>query len=150
MSPEITSKLQELPHLPKRELLALWQKLFAQPAHQRLRRNLMVPILAYRIQEQAYGGLTPSTCKRLQKLATAWEQEQKASRPQVPQLKAGTKLLRQWQGQLHEVLVADEGFQYQGKRYQSLSEIACQITGTRWSGPLFFGLKKGQKASSAQ
>jgi Protein of unknown function (DUF2924) len=150
MSTEITTKLQELPHLPKRELLALWQKLFAKPAHQRLRRNLMVPILAYRIQEQAYGGLKPSTRKRLQKLATELEHEQKASRPQVPQLKAGTKLLRQWQGEMHEVLVADEGFEYQGKRYQSLSEIACQITGTRWSGPLFFGLKQSRKRRSAQ
>jgi hypothetical protein len=51
---------------------------------------------------------------------------------------------------MHEVLVADEGFEYRGKRYESLSEIARQITGTRWSGPLFFGLKKSQKARSAQ
>jgi hypothetical protein len=59
MSMEISSKLQELPHLPKLELRALWQELFAQPAHPRLRRNLMVLILAYRIQEQAYGGHPP-------------------------------------------------------------------------------------------
>ena len=68
----------------------------------------------------------------------------------TPQLKPGTKLLRQFQGEMHEVLVADEGFEYRGKRYESLSEIARQITGTRWSGPLFFGLKQGQKARSAQ
>ena len=149
MSSEITIKLEELPHLPKPELLALWQELFAKPADPRLRRNLMIPVLAYRLQEQAYGGLKPLTRKRLQKLATELEQKQKAPPPLVPQLKAGTRLLRQWQGQMHEVLVADEGFEYRGKRYDSLSEIARQITGTRWSGPLFFGLKSRQ-ARSAQ
>src|ERR1022692_766474 len=150
MSTEINTKLQELPHLPKPELLALWQELFARSAHPRLRRNLMIPILAYHIQERAYGGLTPSTRKCLQKLAANLEQNRKAPLLLTPQLKPGTKLLRQFQGEMHEVLVGDEGFEYRGKRYESLSEIARQITGTRWSGPLFFGLKKGQKVRSAQ
>ena len=150
MSTEITAKLQELPHLPRPKLLALWRELFAQPAHPRLRRNLMVPILAYRLQEQAYGGLKPSTRKRLQKLAAELEQYRRASLAPVPQLRAGTRLLRQWQGQMHEVVVVDEGFDYRSKRYESLSEIARQITGTRWSGPLFFGLKQGRKARSTQ
>ena len=68
MPTEISHKLQALPRLPKPELLALWRELFAKPAHPRLRRNLMIPILAYRLQEQAYGGLKPATRKRLQKL----------------------------------------------------------------------------------
>jgi hypothetical protein len=144
MPMEISTKIQELPHLPKPKLLALWQEMFAKPAHPRLRRNLMIPILAYRLQEQAYGGLKPSTRKRLQKLATQLEQNQKAPLALAPQLKAGTRLLRQWQGEMHEVLVVDEGFEYRGKRYESLSEIARQVTGTRWSGPLFFGLKSRQ------
>lgn len=149
MTTEITTKLQELPHLPRPRLHSLWQELFAKPAHPQLRRNLMVPLLAYRLQEQAYGGLKPFTRKRLQKLAVDLEQKQKARPSLVPQLRAGTKLLRQWQGQMHEVVVADEGFDYRSKRYESLSEIARQITGTRWSGPLFFGLKNRQ-ARSAQ
>jgi hypothetical protein len=149
MATEISTKLQELPHLPKLELLALWRELFAKPAHPGLRRNLMIPLLAYRLQEQAYGGLKPSTYKRLQKLAAELEQNRKAPLRIAPQLRAGTKLLRQWQGKMHEVLVADEGFEYRGKRYDSLSEIARQITGTRWSGPLFFGVKSRQ-ARSAQ
>src|ERR1700691_1759916 len=106
MSTEITAKLQELPHLPKPKLLALWRELFAKPAHPRLRRNLMVPILAYRLQEQAYGGLKPSTRKR-QKLSAELEQSQKAPLPLLPQLRSGTQLLRQWQGEMHEVLVVD-------------------------------------------
>jgi hypothetical protein len=150
MATEITTKVQVLPQLSKPELLALWQELFAKPAHPRLRRNLMIPVLAYRLQEQAYGGLKPSTRKRLQKLAGELEQKQSASRPPVPQLRAGTRLLRQWQGQMHEVVVVDGGFDYRGQRYDSLSEIARQITGTRWSGPLFFGLKQDQKARPSQ
>jgi len=146
MPPEISAKLQELPRLPKLELLALWQELFARPAHPRLRRNLMIPILAYRIQEQAYGGLKPSTRRHLQKLAGELEQSRKTPPSLAPQPRAGTKLLRQFQGEMHEVRVGDEGFEYRGKRYESLSEIARQITGTRWSGPLFFGLKQGRNA----
>src|ERR1700685_1432490 len=98
MSIEISTKLQELPRLPKPELLALWQELFAKPAHPRLRRNLMIPILAYRMQERAHGGLKPSTLRRLQKLAANLEQNRKAPLLLTPQLKPGTKLLRQWQG----------------------------------------------------
>jgi hypothetical protein len=110
----------------------------------------MIPILAYRLQEQAYGGLNPSTRKRLHKLGAQLEQNQKVPLSLLPELRPGTKLLRQFQGEMHEVLVVNEGFEYRGKRYQRLSEIARQITGTRWSGPLFFGLKQGQKARSAQ
>ena len=150
MSTEISTKLQELPRLPRPELLALWRELFAQPAHPKLRRDLMIPILAYRIQENAYGGLKPSTRQSLQKLAANLEQNRKAPLLLTLQLKPGTKLLRQFQGEIHEVLVVDEGFEYRGKRYKTLSEIARQITGTRWSGPLFFGLKQTRKARSAE
>lgn len=78
MSTEINTKLHELPRLPKPELRALWQELFAQSPHPRLRRSMMIPILAYRLQEQAYGGLKLSTCKRLRRLAAQLAQNQKA------------------------------------------------------------------------
>ena len=109
-----------------------------------------VDFFGNRLQEQAYDGLKPATRKRLQKLTAELEQSRKSPLALLPQLKTGTKLLRQWQGEMHEVLVADEGFEYRGKRYESLSEIAREITGTRWSGPLFFGLKQSRKARSAQ
>jgi hypothetical protein len=150
MTTEISTKIQELPRLPKPELRALWQELFAKPAHRKLRRNLMIPILAYHLQEQAYGGVKAATRKRLQQLAAELEQNQKAPSRLAPQLKAGTKLLRQFQGEIHEVLIAYDGFEYRGKRYVSLSEIARQITGTRWSGPLFFGLRPARKARSGR
>ena len=86
MSTEINTQIQELPRLSKPELWALWQELFAQPSHPRLRRNLIVPILAYRLQEQAYGGLKPSTCKRLRQLGAELEQN--------PQLASSLLFLR--------------------------------------------------------
>jgi Protein of unknown function (DUF2924) len=142
MNDGISAKLAELPHFKTSQLRALWLKLFAKPVHPKLRRDLMIPILAYRIQEKAYGGLKPSTRKRLQRLAGELERDPKAQLQPNRQLKTGTKLIRQWQGETHEVLVVDRGLDYRNKRYKSLSEIARQITGTRWSGPLFFGLKQ--------
>ena len=142
MTYAISAKLAELPLLPTPKLRDLWHELFAKPAHPKLRRDLMIPILAYRIQEKVYGGLKLSTRKRLQKLAEELERDPKAQLQPNRQIKTGTKLIRQWQGETHEVLVVDRGFDYRNKRYESLSEIARQITGTRWSGPLFFGLKQ--------
>jgi hypothetical protein len=150
MSYEISAKLDELPRLRTAKLRTMWQELFDKPVHPKLRRELMIPILAYRIQEKAYGGLKPSTRKRLQRLADELEQDPKAQIQPNQQIKTGTKLLRQWQGETHNVMVVDDGFDYRNKRYESLSEIARQITGTRWSGPLFFGLKQARKARPSQ
>ena len=118
MSTEIRSKLHELPRLPKPQLLALWQELFAKPAHPRLRHNLMIPILAYRLQENAYGGLKPFTYKRLQKLAAELEQNQKATLSLTPQLRPGAKLLRQFQGEMHQVLVGRQTSQASATVYK--------------------------------
>jgi hypothetical protein len=142
MSSEISTKLEELPSLPKAALCALWQELFGKPGHPKLRREMMIPILAYRIHERAYGGLKPSTRKRLEKLAQELDRDPKAKLPAPQQIKSGTKLLRQWRGETHNVIVVDDGFDYRDKRYKSLSEIARLITGTRWSGPSFFGLRQ--------
>jgi hypothetical protein len=150
MSNEVSAKIKELPRLQTRQLKALWQELFPKPPHPKLRRELMIPILAYQIQENAYGGLKPSTRKRLQKLAEELDRNPKANLQPSPHIKPGTKLIRHWQGRRHEVLASDEGFDYRSKRYRSLSEIAREITGTRWSGPLFFGLKQARESRGAQ
>jgi hypothetical protein len=147
---EVSVQLAELPRLKPRKLRALWQDLFGGPAHPKIRRDLMIPILAYRLQERAYGGLKPSIRKRLAKLATELVENPKAGLAQTPRIKTGTKLIREWQAQHHEVIVLDGGFEYLGCRYDSLSEIARRITGTRWSGPLFFGLKSQRKARLSQ
>jgi hypothetical protein len=142
---EVVNRVDELPGLSTPELWTLWRKLFDQAPHPRLRRELMIPVLAYRLQEQAYGGLKPSTRKRLQKLAAQLTQAPDRSLQATSEIRAGSMLLRQWQGTMHEVSVGEEAFRYRGKSYQSLSEIARLITGTRWSGPAFFGLKRTQQ-----
>lgn len=149
MSDEISKQLEELPSLPTDTLRFLWQQLFEKPSHPKLRRDLMIPILAYRIQEKAYGGLKPSTRKRLDKLAKDLERNPNAPVPPHRQIKTGTKFMREWRGETHNVLVLEDGFEYKAKKYESLSEVARDITGTRWSGPLFFGLKQTRKARAA-
>lgn len=141
---DIASCLASLPRQDKAGLRAQWLKLFAKAAPPKLRRELMVRVLAYRIQEQAFGGLSPGALKRLRQLAKTFEANPQASLPDVPTIKPGTRLIRSWQGQIHQVTVTDKGYECKGRRYGSLSEIARLITGTRWSGPLFFGLRNGR------
>ena len=103
----------------------------------------MVRAIAYRLQERAFGGLKPSTQKILDRVCdTRGEIAQHIPRPRVG---AGTVLIREWRGVRHRVTVLDHDVVYRGRRYQSLSEVARAITGTYWSGPLFFGLKNQAK-----
>jgi hypothetical protein len=138
--------LAMLPGLTRSELLELWQTLWGRAAPAGFRRELMIPILAYRTQEKAFGGLKPETERRLSKLGSALEGGC-PSPPNEARVKPGTRLLREWRGQTHEVIATEQGFLYQGKPQKSLSGIARQITGTRWSGPVFFGLKSRGEGS---
>ena len=97
--------------------------------------------LAYELQVRAYGDLTAETRRRLKRLHEAFKADPAYTPLPNFGLKPGTVLTRTWKGALHHVDVLDDGFEYQGERYESLSEIAGRITGTQWSGPLFFGLK---------
>ena len=141
---DITSRLRSLPTLEKGELQSEWQRLFGRPAPAPLRKDLLIRVLAYRMQEVAYGGLKPATRKRLQQLAKTIAENPRAPISSAPSIKPGTRLVREWNGKPNVVTVLEEGFEYSGKRYGSLSEIARLITGTRWSGPLFFGLKSNR------
>jgi hypothetical protein len=150
MSNDVSAKIKELPRLPTPQLKALWRELLPKPPQPKLRRELMIPILAFQIQESAYGGLKPSTRKRLEKLTQELDRNPDADLQPKPRIKSGTKLIRHWQGERYEVLTGDEGFDYRGKRYRSLSEIAREITGTRWSGPLFFGLNRARESKGTK
>jgi hypothetical protein len=138
----IAQHLAGLPNLSKVGLCKLWNEFFGAPPSPHLRRNLMTAILAYRIQEEAFGSLSVATRNRLRQLARALETDAKSSIASVPTFKPGTRLVREWGAHVHLVSVEDDGYTYQGARYQTLHEIARLITGTRWSGPLFFGMKK--------
>jgi hypothetical protein len=138
---DVSERLKTLPAMSKPALSRLWEELFNKPVPQRIRKELMVRILAYRIQEQAFGGLNPKTRRRLDQIACALSKGQNTAITDIARLKPGTRLIRSWQGKTHAVTIEESGYQYQGRQYRSLSEIARHITGTQWSGPLFFGLK---------
>jgi hypothetical protein len=153
MPDTIDQRLADLPSLSKTAIRELWKRLFSTPPPPQLRRRLMIPILAYRLQEQAFGPLRAASRGRLCQLARAFENNSDAAVSSIPSIRTGTRLVRQWGDQVHLVNVENNGYEYQGARYQSLSEIARLITGTHWSGPLFFGIKSDQtkrKSKEAQ
>ena len=108
---------------------------------------MLAQAVAYRLQELARGGLRPEPQRQLRRIAQQIKDIGAATIRARPELKPGTRLVREWQGQSYDVLVLDDGFSWQGMRYRSLSAIARQITGTAWSGPLFFGLKQNRSAT---
>jgi hypothetical protein len=124
------------------DLKQQWRKLFGTepPPYN---RRFLESRLAYRIQELAYGGLKSETIARLEAIAEDLDggDSERRWRPAKDRPIAGTRLIREWQGVEHCVTVRDDGFEYQGRPFQSLSAIARAITGTRWNGWIFFGLK---------
>ena len=137
----IRARLTALPSHTVKELKGHWRSMYGVEPPLRVSRELLIRAVAYRLQEQALGGLKESTRKLLLRLArdTRDGKPLKVS-PSAP-TSAGTVLMREWQGVTHEVRVLDRGVLYQRRRYRSLSEVARLITGSRWSGPLFFGLR---------
>src|SRR5690349_19363976 len=139
-SAEVARRLDRLADLSSHQLRNEWQRLYRSPAPQRLSRDLLRRAVAYKIQEQAYGGLSQALRRRLQTLARAVAQEGEAGLGAGPALKPGARLVRQWRGETHCIVVLEDGFLYQDRRYGSLTAIAHAITGAHWSGPRFFGL----------
>lgn len=136
----VAEELAILPDLSLDELKRRWGELYGSPPPSRLGRALMTRAIAYRMQEQAFGGLRPVIQRRLARAADEVGARRTPSASPAT-IKAGTRLLREWQGITHEVIVMEDGVQYRGETWPSLSAVAREITGTRWSGPLFFGLK---------
>ena len=133
--------LARLPVLPLEDLRAEWRRLYGAQAPRRISRDLLIRAVAHRIQERAFGELRPELQRRLRQIARDVKERGEVAIAPLPRLKPGTRLLRDWRGRSHDVLVLDDGFSWQQGRYRSLSEIARAITGTRWSGPVFFGVK---------
>lgn len=137
----LASELTGLPGLDRTALVEQWRRLYETEPPDHISRSLLIQAIAYRLQEQALGGLKPSTRRILEKAV----EDVKAGRQistSAYTAKPGMRLLREWHGVTHEVVILEKGVQFQGKCYRSLSEVAYAITGSRWSGPLFFGLKK--------
>ena len=140
------NQLAALPGLATEDLKALWRRLYERdpPPYN---RSYLEKRLAYRIQELAHGGLSDETKARLDALADGEGRRAAAAarrrrRAEAPL--AGTRLVREWRGvEQHVTCLADDGFEWQGRRYRSLSAVARAITGTQWNGPLFFGMRSG-------
>ena len=147
MTDPIPARLAALKTMPLSELKAQWRDLFgAEPPG--YNRRFLESRLAYRIQELAYGGLKPETVKRLEALGEQFADRNLTRRRSGHNTMpiGGTRLLREWQGVEHTVTVLAEGYEWQGRPYRSLSAIARAITGTRWNGLVFFGLKNRRAA----
>jgi len=140
----IPARLAALKTTPTPELKRQWRDLFdSEPPP--FNRRYLESRLAYRIQELVYGGLKPETIRRLERLGEdldGGDRTKRAIRADHGRPITGTRLLREWQGVEHAVTVTRDGFEWQGRPYKSLSAIARAITGTRWNGLVFFGLKR--------
>lgn len=142
----VSAQLAALTSSDLHQLRVQWRKLMRSQAPAHLTRSLLLRILAYRVQELAYGGLDRVSVRYLDKIAERLKAGDRNPVPPVPdprrgRLRPGTLLEREHGGTLHRVSVVEAGFTWQGRTYQSLSEVARAITGTNWNGPRFFGLR---------
>jgi Protein of unknown function (DUF2924) len=142
MNDSVLAQLAALPGKTTSELKQLWRELYDREPPS-FNRDFLVKRLAYRIQELAYGGLSARAEAKLDRLIADEEArlngkppKRRGDRPIV-----GTRLIREWKGVEHTATVLADGYEYQGRPYRSLSAIARAITGTRWNGPLFFGVR---------
>ena len=142
-------EIADLAALSTDHLRQRWTELYRVAPAPRISRDLLIRGVAFRIQEEAHRGLGKSHRRQLQRLAETLRDGGAIPAAQGQSFKAGTKLVREWKGKVHEVLIADDGYVWAGKRYRSLSQIARSITGTRWSGPRFFGLESEQQAAAS-
>jgi hypothetical protein len=140
MTDSVLARLTALKTTATPDLRKQWRDLFdtVPPPYN---RRFLESRLAYRIQELAYGGLKPETLRRLEALGEQLASGGRITTGDQHRPISGTQLIREWQGVEHRVTVRDADFEYQGRPYRSLSAVARAITGTRWNGWVFFGLK---------
>ena len=135
-------KLSNLKAAQRAELLKLWTATLGSPPQFRASRELLASALAWHLQERKFGGLKPGTRHKLRVMSRVEERKGLSNPPPATNLRPGTVITKRWRGARHVVMVLADGFQHQGKVYASLSQLAREITGTRWNGPAFFGLRK--------
>jgi len=138
----IGEELAALAALSQPQLRARWRKGHrGQIMPAGLGRDLAVRAIAWRVQERVHGGVPPATARELRRLAAQLRDTGDIDLSRESRLKPGTRLVRRWHGRVFQVLVLEEGFQFEDRHYRSLTPIAREITGVAWSGPRFFGLK---------
>ena len=144
----LSREIEALSDLTIDELKKRWRSNYDCAPPGRSSKKLLVAAIAYRMQERAFGGLKPSVLRQLDCIADGSDEPQMVKPRPVTQASPGTVLIRDWRGQSHHVTVLERGVLYRKENYRSLSQVARVITGTRWSGPLFFGLKSRAKEGS--
>jgi Protein of unknown function (DUF2924) len=146
---DVAQALARLSEMTIFELRGEWRRLHRMLAPMRLSRDLLIRGITYKLQERAYGGLSLATARKLEK-AGADRSSRGAAKPTQPiSLRPGARLVREWRGITHTVLIHADGIEWRGQRYSSLSVVARKITGARWSGPRFFGLRRRQLDSTS-
>ncbi len=138
---EFEAKLTALTVMDSDGLRREWRRLYRSHPPLHIRRDLLVLAIAWKLQERVHGGLTTTQKRRLASIGEELRKNGNLSTGPAIRLKPGLRLVREWRGETHTVQVLEDGFEWNGKRRRSLSAIAREITGTRWSGPLFFALK---------
>lgn len=141
MNQALSDQIAGLPAMNKAQLLSVWARHFKNPPPPALRKEVMVPVLAYRMQEQEFGGLSQRARRRLEEIAAGLNRPGGKAPRRQEDAPRGTRIVRIWRGEVHEVLCSDAGYSYRGRQFSSLSKIAKEITGTHWSGPAFFGMR---------
>jgi hypothetical protein len=138
---QVQDELERIVGLPTHRLRIQWRLHFRSEPPRGLSRDQLLRAITYKMQERVYGGLTQAAKKALRHLAAKISSEgTNGALSLPPTLKPGMRLVREWRGQMHSVVVMEDGFEYHDHRYRSLTEIARHITGAHWSGPRFFGV----------
>src|SRR6266576_6576409 len=138
----LETEIGRLPALSLLELRNRWKTLFGHSAPKSLRRSFLARAVAYQMQVEAYGGLSVATKRRLREIADAVRNGDANAALGSNRIKPGTQMIRQWQNTTHKVIALNEGFEWNGRTYKSLSAVANAITGTNWNGYAFFGIKR--------
>ena len=136
------AELTALDEMSIGDLRILWRRLYRTHPPRSLRRNLVQMAVAWKMQEKALGGHSAATRRQLKELAQTVEDKSGLAEVRRVRLRPGARLVREWGGKTHEVLVTEDGFSWRSENWRSLSVIAREITGARWSGPRFFGIDK--------
>jgi hypothetical protein len=142
---KLSAEIASLESLDLAQLRSQWKLLYEIEAPPHLSRDWLRRAVAYRIQEDVLGGLKPATRRLLERVAEDARVRKPTKVVSTRKVGPDTILIREWGGTRHEVKVVENGVMFRGKRYRSLSQVARMITGSQWSGPLFFGLKARAK-----
>jgi hypothetical protein len=147
-SQTLKSELAGLASLSRPQLQELWRRLYSTDPPEQISRQLLAQAVAHRMQVKALGGLSFAARRALERATE--KGNSKCIKSSRGVLDTGVVLVRVWHGETHQVTTLEEGVQYRDQHYRSLSEVAREITGTRWSGPRFFGLKDASKRRASR